>query len=330
MSPLVRRVLKVALAAVGALALLLSVAWFALVRAPVPEPPPLEGRLVEGSLRVGELDRHFLAYVPSQLASPPPLVLVLHASQGDGAQMRIGSIYGFDILADREGFVVAYPDGFERHWNDCRRGGPYSANTQDVDDPAFLAALVDHLVERFGIDRGRVYATGLSNGGQMSLRLALERPDLVAAVAPVAASLPTDDNLDCAKSGRPVAVLFVNGTDDPMNPYAGGPVALYGVWGNRGSVLSAEASAEAFAGWAGHAGPPEVTTLPDTDPGDGSTIEVRAWRGPEGPDVVLYRVEGGGHTFPNRTHPYPRFIGRTNADIDGAEEIWRFFSQRRR
>jgi polyhydroxybutyrate depolymerase len=315
---------------VGALALLLSVAWFALVRAPVPEPPPLEGRLVEGSLRVGELDRHFLAYVPSQLASPPPLVLVLHASQGDGAQMRIGSIYGFDILADREGFVVAYPDGFERHWNDCRRGGPYSANTQDVDDPAFLAALVDHLVERFGIDRGRVYATGLSNGGQMSLRLALERPDLVAAVAPVAASLPTDDNLDCAKSGRPVAVLFVNGTDDPMNPYAGGPVALYGVWGNRGSVLSAEASAEAFAGWAGHAGPPEVTTLPDTDPGDGSTIEVRAWRGPEGPDVVLYRVEGGGHTFPNRTHPYPRFIGRTNADIDGAEEIWRFFSQRRR
>ena len=111
---------------------------------------------------------------------------------------------------------------------------------------------------------------------------------------------------------------------------AGGPVALYGVWGNRGAVLSAQASAEAFAGWAGHAGPPEVTRLPDIDLDDGSQIEVRAWRGPSGPDVVLYRVEGGGHTFPNRTHPYPRFIGRTNADIDGAEEIWRFFSQQRR
>ena len=330
MESAVRRILKLALAFVGVLILLLAVAWFTLVRASVPEPPPLEGRLVEGSLRVGELDRHYTAYVPPRLAAPPPLVLVLHASRGDGAQMRAASVYGFDVLADREGFVVAYPDGFEGHWNDCRRGGPYSANVQNIDDPAFFAALVDHLAERFGVDRGRVYATGLSNGGQMSLRLALERPDLVAAVAPLAANLPTDDNLDCAKSGRPVAVLFVNGTEDPMNPYAGGPVALYGVWGNRGSVLSAEASAQTFAGWAGHLGPPEVTRLPDTNPNDGSQIEVRAWRGASGPDVVLYRVEGGGHTFPNRTHPYPRFIGRTNADIDGAEAIWQFFSRQRR
>jgi polyhydroxybutyrate depolymerase len=279
---------------------------------------------------VGGLARHFLAYVPKRLASPPPLLFALHASRGDGAKMRAATIYGFDTLADRDGFVVVYPDGFEGHWNDCRREAPYSANQQNIDDPAFFAAMVDHFAERLGIDRDRVYATGISNGGQMSLRLALERPDLVAGVAPVAASLPDDANLDCAKSGRPVAVLFVNGTADPMNPYTGGRVALYGVWGDRGTVLSAEDSALAFARWAGHGGPPEVSRLPDTNPDDGSQVEVRAWRGLSGPEVVLYRVDGGGHTFPNPHHPYPRIIGRTNADVDAAEEIWRFLSRQRR
>ena len=103
MATAVRRILKLALALLGVLVLLLSVAWFTLLRATRPEPPPLEGRLVEGSLRVGDLDRHYVAYVPPRLASPPPLVLVLHASAGDGNQMRIGSIYGFDVLAELPG-----------------------------------------------------------------------------------------------------------------------------------------------------------------------------------------------------------------------------------
>ncbi len=290
-------------------------------------PPPLAGELREGSLPVDGRERTFAAYVPAAAAPEPALVFVLHGSMGDGAQARLGTFHAFEALADRDGFVVVYPDGFDRHWNGCRAAGRYAANIENVDDVAFFAAMVDHFAARHGIDRRRVYATGISNGGHMAYRLALEAPDLVAAVAPVAASLPADGNLGCTKSGEPVAVLVLNGTDDPMNPDAGGEAALYGLFGSRGDVLSSDATVAYFAGLAGHTASPRVHAYPDVAPGDGSRAELSIWSDGPGPPVALLRIHGGGHTFPHPEHRYPRFIGETNADIDGAEEIWRFLSE---
>lgn len=312
-------------------------AWRTLVYVEAPELPPLAGELRRGSLRVGELERTYSVYVPAPLPAHAPLVLVLHGSMGNGEQARSGTFYGFDALADRHGFAVAYPDGFEEHWNDCRRVAPYSANTRNVDDVGFLRALVAHLAGELGLDPARVYATGVSNGGQMAYRLALEAPELVAAIAPVAAGLPDDANFDCEKSGQPVAVLIVNGTADPMNPFAGGRVALYGVWGDRGGVLSSDASVAYWAdladlaGLAGHRGPPERHRYRDLNGGDGSWAERLTWRddGP-GPEVAHLVLHGGGHTFPHPRWRYPRFLGPTNADLDGAVEVWEFFARQHR
>jgi polyhydroxybutyrate depolymerase len=190
--------------------------------------------------------------------------------------------------------------------------------------------MVEVFVAEQHANADRVYATGISNGGQLAYRLALESPERVSAVAPVAASLPDDANLDCVKSGKPVAILVLNGTDDPMNPYAGGKVALYGLWAHRGTVLSTGATIDYFAQLAGHRGPPHVVEYPDVAAHDGSRAELRTWNDGPGPDVVLLSVEGGGHTFPHPFHRYPRFIGRTNADLDAAAEIWRFFTDKRR
>ena len=308
----------------------LAIAYRTLVYVEPPELPALSGELRSGSLRVGDLDRSWSVYVPARLAARPALVLALHGSMGDGEQMREGSFRAFDALADRDGFAVAYPDGFEQHWNDCRRVAPYRANTLDVDDVGFLSALVRHLEAELGVDPGRVFATGVSNGGQMAYRLALEAPDLVAAVAPVAAGLPDEANLDCSPSGRPVAILILNGTRDPMNPFEGGRVALYGIWGDRGTVLSSDASAEWWAALAGHRGPPQRRRYPDRDPDDDSWAEIATYGGGPGPEVAHLVVHGGGHNFPHPSGSYPRFLGPTNHDIDAASEIWSFFARQRR
>jgi polyhydroxybutyrate depolymerase len=203
---------------------------------------------------------------------------------------------------------------------------PYAARRLGIDDVGFTRALIAFFRSRSNADTRRVFATGVSNGGQMAIRLALEAPELVRAVAPVVASLPAAVNMDCRVSGVPVSIMFMNGTDDPMNPYGGGDVELYGLWGNRGRVVSSIASATWFARLAGYTGPPERAMLPDRNRHDGSTVERLQWDDPKRRRITLYSIRGGGHTVPHPTARAPRLLGRTNADLAAAEEIWSFFA----
>ena len=159
----------------------------------------------------------------------------------------------------------------------------------------------------------------------MVLRLALAAPEFARAYAVVAASVPAPQNMAAAPTSQPVSILFMNGTGDPFNPWSGGDVALYGVWGNRGPVLSTQASVDYFRGLAGLDGAPVITALPDPVSTDGSTVERSVWAAPGKPRVVLYAVRGGGHDAP---HPAPhgrRLLGHANRDIQAAKEIWEFF-----
>jgi polyhydroxybutyrate depolymerase len=317
---------RFALAAAGlAVALVLFAAW-GLRFHRVPEPA-LPGALVAGSLEHGGRTRTWHAYLPAAHAPSPALVFVLHGSGGDFAQARAGYGYDFDALAETEGFIPIYANGFEGHWNDCRKAGPYAANALDVDDVGFFRALVERFAAEHGADRTRVFATGISNGGQMALRLALEAPELVRAVAPVAASLPAERNMDCKPAGRPVSVLIMNGTADPMNPFAGGDVALYGLLGNRGAVLSSAESIDYFRDIAGYDAAAERLTLPDAAPDDGTTVEVTRWRAPGRKSVALYAIRNGGHNAPHPELEIPRLLGPTNHDISAAREVWRFFAE---
>jgi len=307
------------------LALALFGAWGLRFRR-APEPV-LPGTLAAGSLEHGGRTRTWHAYLPARKAAAPALVFVLHGSGGDWAQARGGYAYDFDTLAETEGFIPIYADGFELHWNDCRKAGPYAANTLDVDDVGFFRAVVEKFAAEHGADRSRVFATGISNGGQMALRLALEAPELVRAVAPVAASLPAERNMDCKPAGRPVSVLIMNGSADPMNPFDGGDVALYGLIGNRGAVLSSKQSIDYFRELAGHEEQPFLWAMSDVDPNDDSTVEVLRWRSSGRRNVDLYVINNGGHNAPSPKLAIPRIFGPTNHDISAAHEIWRFFAE---
>lgn len=312
----------------GAVLLVLGGAGgFWLLRYETPPAPALPGTLHRGHLDHGGRTRAYTAYVPSTWRAGGAVVLVLHGSRGEGARARAAFGYAFDALAERERFLAVYPDGYARHWNGCRRAGPYAANLEDVDDVGFLLALAEHLGDRFGADPGRLFATGISNGGHMALRLALEVPRRMRAVAPVIASLPTDANLDCTRSGEAVPLLLMNGTEDPMNPWEGGRVALYGVLGDRGPVRSASETVDYFRGLAGLDGEARVEPLPDADPTDGTRVVRHGWGGAGGPEVVLLAVEGGGHTVPHPAMRMPRLLGRTSRDLVAAEEIVDFFGR---
>lgn len=311
---------------IALLVLLFAAGWLALRMDRAPEPA-LPGTLERVELEHEGRPRNVLFYRPARLAPRPALVLAFHGSMGDGEQARAMFAYDLDRLAEAHGFLVAYPDGFERHWNGCRAAGPYAANREDVDDVGFAARIVEAAAGLApDLDTSRVFATGVSNGGQMALRLALEAPDLVGAVAVVIAGQPAEDNLDCTPSGEPVAIAFLNGTEDPMNPFEGGEVALYGVWGNRGAVLSTPESVAYWRDLAGHTGPGEERWLADTDPDDGTRIEERSWSAPGRPLVRLLAVHGGGHTVPHPDFAMPRLLGRTSRDHAAAQLVWDFFS----
>ena len=285
------------------------------VAAQEASPPPLD------SIDVGRHVRTYALYTPAMTPPSPAVLLVLHGNPGDGALIRGLTGKAVERLADRHGFLVVYPDGFERGWNGCREGAPYAANVQGIDDVAFLRALVDRLEAERGVDPSRVWTFGFSNGGHMAIRLALEAPDEFPAVAVVAASLPTADALDCNPSGRPASVLIVNGTADPINPFDGGEVRTESA-GRIGVVRSSRESALYFAELIEAPNEPETKILLSDSRGE-PVVERARWHGEEGREVVLVTVHGGDHSIPGSSTPSSEEAGAV--ELDAALAAVEFF-----
>jgi polyhydroxybutyrate depolymerase len=159
----------------------------------------------------------------------------------------------------------------------------------------------------------------------MTTCLALRTPGIARAYAAVISSVPTRENMKATPSGQPVSILFMNGTDDPINPWQGGDVVLWPVLKSRGTVLSTPASVDYFRELAGLEGEPQVARFPDRDPGDGSTAQRALWSESGKRSVALYTIEGGGHGVPHPATYDRRLLGNSNRDIQAAIEIWKFF-----
>ncbi len=251
------------------------------------------------------------------------LVLWLHGGGGNGRQMCVLR-GGINEMAEDEGFIVVCPDGFEGHWNDGRDIDQWRAHAEDIDDVGFLLALIEHLSAEYNIDADRVFITGVSNGGKMSLRMACEAPHIFAAAAPVIASLPV--NLVCIPS-QPISILIMNGTEDPLVPLDGGEVHFL-----RTELGLAWSTHEMVAFWIeanGCDSSPHVEQLPDLDPDDGTRITRDVYSDCDaGTRIILYTVEGGGHTWPGGSQYAPEsLIGRVSQDMHAGEVIWRFFEE---
>lgn len=301
------------------------VAWWWLLDSTPPVPPALPGTLSSVTLAAGHggiTDRRYTIYVPSECPRGVPIVIVLHGSNGNADQIRRYTGYEFERLAEEAKWIVAYPEGYRGYWNDIRRKGGYAAKRRNVDDVRFLRAVIGALHAAHGA--GPVFGVGYSNGGQMCIRLALDAPGTVDAIALIAAAMPTPDNSESPPLDRPLPAILVNGTDDPINPYDGGLVTIFGL-GSRGTVLSSPDSAAYFAERLRGASAEDTVTLVPRSAESPTWVERRSWHAPNGGEVTLVTVHGGGHTIPQPRYRFFRLAGRTETRFNAPLACLDFF-----
>lgn len=259
-----------------------------------------------------------------------PLIVALHG--GGGLAEKFDAVTGkarsLDALADREDILVAYPQGYKKQWNDGREVPHIESQALNLDDVGFIEAIVDELIKTREVDPRRVYAVGPSNGGHMANRLACDLSGKVAAVGVVIGAMPVKYRDKCRPS-RPVSVLIMNGTEDPLVPFNGGTVRVTKRSKSRGEDISSAATFDFWvrrAGGAGGAGVP-VSVLPDADPEDKTRVELQDFAGKDA-EVAFYAVKGGGHTWPGGRQYLPEFlVGRVSRDVDATRLIWDFFKR---
>jgi polyhydroxybutyrate depolymerase len=270
-------------------------------------------RDLPGTFRSGGMDRTYTLHVPP--GDPVGLVLSLHGGGGTGTGQR--SLTDFDAVADANNLLVVYPDGYDKSWADGRGASP--ADRHHVDDVGFLVALAGKLQSDYNVAPGHVFATGMSNGGFMTNRLACDRADVFAAIAPVAGTLSA--TVVCNPL-RPVSVLAAHGTADPLVPFNGGDVR------GRGGVshsISANAMVGKWRSADGCQGGPSEQVLPGL--GDGTAVHrFDSTACAAATEVLFYRIDNGGHTWPGGKQYLPQaVIGRTSRVLNASEVIAKFF-----
>ncbi len=253
------------------------------------------------------IQRNYILYIPpvEVKSAEKPLLLALHGFTQSGQTMMQFS--GFNELADANQFAVAYPDAVNTSWNVGVSGG------STADDVGFLTALIDSVAVKTAVDRNRVYATGFSNGGFMSYRMACEAADKIAAIAAVSGTM-TENTLTNCSFVRPVPVMHIHGTSDFVVPYNG-----------LASFLSVNATLDHWIALNQCTQTPETILYPDLV-SEGSTVEASIWANcDEESEIRLLKVVNGGHTWPG--YAGSMGLGNTNMDIAAAVEIWNFLSR---
>ena len=283
---------------------------------------PSQTRLERIEVTQGNTKRVAHVHVPTALKGKQghAAVFVFHGGEGDGE--RIAAQTNLASHADRHGFIAVFPTAGSGQWNDGRATTAGLAN-----DTGFVRILIAHVSDRYGVDRNRLYATGPSNGGMFTQRLACEMAGQFRAFASVIANLPVDQRARCNPS-QAVPILLMNGTEDVLMLWNGGEIpsnAARGI-GVGGKVISTPETVEFWSNANGCTGMPQDSTLADS-PDDSTTVVRHSSRRCKlGSEVEFYEIRGGGHNWPG-SPVAPRTIlgGRSSRDVNASDVIVAFF-----
>lgn len=265
-----------------------------------------EGK-TNGQIVSSGITRKHLIYVPRSYdrSKPAALVISLHpAASRPEAEMELSR---WNDLADAKGFIVVYPSG-----QDVPRVWPMGPHSLDV-DVKYVSDLIDKLEQEYNIDKNRIYADGISNGGGMAFGLSCKMPERIAAIGAISA--PQILSWDRCADTKPVPTIVFHGTADPVVAYNGGSSAI--------SPQPFPPIRDWFARVAKKneckGGPDEVWVT--------ASVKKLSYKDCDA-DVALYTIEGGGHTWPGGGNVFPEFIvGKTNHEINATNILWDFYQQ---
>jgi polyhydroxybutyrate depolymerase len=268
-------------------------------------------------------NRTFFVYVPQSVAgrSNVPAVVVFHGGGGDISGLAAAS--EMTIAADAFGFVAIFPSVVSGQWNDGRSG-----TASGYDDVGFVRAIVGNSSSLFGVDLGRIFAAGISNGGMFTQRLSCDAADLISAAAIVSANMPADYQSQCRPS-QSVPKVFFNGTSDPIMPWSGGEVkslAALGL-GAGGQVLSHDQTKDFWLAMDGCNNSASTRNRPDVS-NDGTTVTQSTYASCRGSSQLeFFDIKGGGHSWPGSSVRARRVAGKVSQDISATAEMIAFFQK---
>jgi polyhydroxybutyrate depolymerase len=255
---------------------------------------------------------------------PTPVVLILHGAWTNGLITAIYS--GLNRTADEKNFIAVYPNGTGMletalFWNSGGRDRQALMGRTPPDDVKFLGAVLDDLETVANVDSKRIYATGISNGGMMCYRLAGEMSERIAAIAPIAGTLCQDE----VHLKRAIPVLHFHGTEDKLVPYDGSNSAAKELL----RCKSVDDTVRTFAKLDGCPDKPSEEALPNKAEDGTSVTRYTYGPGKDGSEVVLIKITGGGHNWPDRPvrQSMQTMLGTVTHQISANEMIWDFFEK---
>ncbi|WP_214070911.1 prolyl oligopeptidase family serine peptidase [Mucilaginibacter sp. dw_454] len=266
------------------------------------------GKLIKGDMMVDNNKRSFLTYIPTSVVDKPALVISLHG--GFASPKGMFRLANFKPVAEREKFIVVCPAS-KHFWHD-------GADLHGIDDVKFIDQLISYMIKTYHVDPDRVYITGISNGGFMTTRLICQLHNRFAAAAVVAATLDVGAGYDLEK---PIPVIYMHGTTDPIVSFNGGKVFGRAIYSHKAVV-------DKWITMDNCSKEPQVTNIPDKA-GDGTSILKEEYiNHTTGFKVISYTINNGGHTWPDGRQYLPKFIiGKTTRNLNACDEIWNFFKQ---
>lgn len=301
-----------------------------LIEPPDTQPPAMGPSITQMSVSVDGLERRYAIHVPQAWdgRTSLPVVTIFHGGGGTASNMM--RMTKWIDKADEAGFIAAFPEGMSfdptrpggfadnpQFWNDGT--GRQHVGERNINDVGFADACLDDLASRFPVDERQLFAVGFSNGAFMVSRLAIELSHRLSAIAGVA-GLYLNEN---ASPSPAVSVLCIMGTEDPLSPLHGGEVKW--PWGGKEVQPSVFDSARKWAKMAGCNTHPKSVA-------DNNGVKAISYASQEGEaEVLLYMIEGMGHTWPGARISLPEHIfGKSTDKLQACDTIWEFFQRHKR
>ena len=279
----------------------------------------------EKNIMVNNAKRSYILKFPKKYDKEKklPLIIALHAGGSNWRKFNQTITRNtLEKAANDNHILLVFPEGKNNYWNDGRE--KLLEGQQNYDDVKFISKLIDYSIEKYNVDPNKVFITGMSNGGFMAIRLAIELTEKVTAVASVSAQMSL--KIKYLRIKQPISFMLINGTEDPVVPYLGGQMKLFKFSRNKSMVLSTKETISYFVK-NNKCKKPAINTSQDKQTFDMTTLTINEYREcGDNTQVKLVKINGGGHTWPGGKQYLPKgLIGRLSKEINAGEVIVDFF-----